>query len=1256
VLFLDDLQWADAGTISFMESFAKYSAPILLIGAYRDNEVTENHWLYPTLQRLQKQSAKQFVLHELSERSVQAYCAETLRTTVSKTHELGRLLHTKTGGNPFFLSQVLVALYQQRLFQFSQARWNWSLSAIEHVEITDNVVDFMTQQLQRTNKEVRDILTYGACLGAQFSSHVVNVVTSQEESDVQNCLHQAVREGFLLNQDGQQFKFVHDRIQQAAYGLLSEQERATLHYAIAKHMRDAHWQDVFELTSQWNRAESVVSNKDAGYMVSLNLQAGKQALESGAAQPAYNFAEIGLRWLKNEHVQERYSLEVLKIDALVVLSRFAEAKTILKSLRSQETDTFHLFPIYRRLVGIGMMEGDASVLDYSPDIFHLFGESITYNPEPSQVHEQLTVLLQKIQPLGWEQFLCMPSTVDPLFCAFSEVLINVATAAFMFRPLFLVSINVFYLEKSIELGTTPTLCFFLLANTIGMSSVLMDYQQAKVCANVGFQLAQQQNHLAARRSEFIFNYFALHFDPKVTPRDICRQLELLEPHLLRINDLEYGCYCRWLPYEILAVCDGISISLEKKLAKDESWFADIGASMVSNNALLWKQLFALLRQDDVRDLDLLHYPMLAIEVEKGWHPTQSSLTYSRYYLCQCILGVLFGKPQLMFEHFSTFAIHEGPLFGNPAEPIKNIVCGIQHLHPNGESAVVFRYQESLKRYAKINPSMWLVHHLWFEAEIHAYENRRAEAVVCFEQAYQAAEQSGALFLLACLCLRASEHLVGWKMRQAALGFAKKAAELFAEEWQSLAVLARIFEWFPELRVEDAPASDKQPTSRPLSDTTQPATPRSRTLMPSVPSLSSTHSSSLDFLSVVKASQAISSEIAMGKLIPQLLHVVCENAGASRGVFVQITDQKLYVVYERDGKHEWQGSEPIHDSARVPELLFLHTMHQRKPTVIDDTASHELAKTMEYYTTSHACSALCLPVEKGTHLLGFLYLENHVTKGVFTPKRLEVLNVLATQAAISLENANLIAEEEEMRRTAQEMEAAAAIQTSLVPRSPSVSRAEIATYMLPASKVGGDYFDVLSNEGSDWLFMGDVSGHGLAAGLVTMMCQTALHTALKDQTTTSPKAVLTRINQVLYHNLQQLKDSKYMTCVLLRRDSENTFTFSGLHLDLLVYRCATKQVERIATQGIWLGIVDSIEELLEEQQVTLASGDVLLLHTDGITEARHTQTQAWFSTDGLAEVLEQTGNHSAKHISEALAERMASYQNDDDISWLIFKQL
>jgi serine phosphatase RsbU (regulator of sigma subunit) len=208
-------------------------------------------------------------------------------------------------------------------------------------------------------------------------------------------------------------------------------------------------------------------------------------------------------------------------------------------------------------------------------------------------------------------------------------------------------------------------------------------------------------------------------------------------------------------------------------------------------------------------------------------------------------------------------------------------------------------------------------------------------------------------------------------------------------------------------------------------------------------------------------------------------------------------------------------------------------------------------------------------------------------------------------------------------------------------------------MLTADLVGGDYFDIINTEGREWFLIGDVSGHGVTAGLIMMMTQTAIHTILNSMETKDPSILLSKINQVITSNIHKMKLNKYMTLTLFLKDTDGMIYYSGMHQDLLLYQANKKSVKVIETNGSWIGYYDLHDEF-QVDNFYMESGDVLLLFTDGVTESINAKKEM-FEINGLIRILETSGNLSALEIKNKILGSLTDFKTEDDITFMVCKR-
>jgi serine phosphatase RsbU (regulator of sigma subunit) len=236
----------------------------------------------------------------------------------------------------------------------------------------------------------------------------------------------------------------------------------------------------------------------------------------------------------------------------------------------------------------------------------------------------------------------------------------------------------------------------------------------------------------------------------------------------------------------------------------------------------------------------------------------------------------------------------------------------------------------------------------------------------------------------------------------------------------------------------------------------------------------------------------------------------------------------------------------------------------------------------------------------------------------------------------------------------EMSVARRVQTSLVPRRLSAPGLEIAARMLPAEEVGGDYFDVLPFEGGCWLGIGDVTGHGLAAGIVMVMVQSAIAALSHPEIASSPRDIVRRLNEMLFENIRKrLRTDDHVTLSLLRYRSDGRLEVAGAHEDIVLYRKRKGSCEQLCTHGTWVGAVRDIDHATVDQHHQLEPGDVFVLYTDGLTEAMDASREQ-FGLERVSKIVEELADASCEAIRDRLIESALAFapEQKDDITVLV----
>ena len=409
-----------------------------------------------------------------------------------------------------------------------------------------------------------------------------------------------------------------------------------------------------------------------------------------------------------------------------------------------------------------------------------------------------------------------------------------------------------------------------------------------------------------------------------------------------------------------------------------------------------------------------------------------------------------------------------------------------------------------------------------------------------------------------------------------------------------------------------------------------------------------------FSILLQVSRALSSHLELDALLETVFHEVGR-------VF---DTRNFYVATYLKGSAEWVSAFHVEDGefqpvARHPlsKGLTGFILRSGQPLLFTTLADYDrFLEAQEIPAIGlHAKSWMGVPLVAEDQVCGVLGLQNYEREEVFGQADLDLFSAIASQVAAAIRNTQLYRElSEAMQALWSEMELAKMIQTVLLPKRPGLPGYDLVASMEPAEEVGGDYYDVFSIDGCDWIVVGDVSGHGVTAGLVMMMVQTAIHTVLLSNPRTPPADLLAAINRSIYRNLKKMDEQKHMTILVMACGPRGTFRFSGLHEDLLLWRARTRTVERIQSNGMWIGIEPEIADRTPEDTLTMAIGDCMLLFTDGVTEARR-EGGGYFGDRQLGELMEAGGDQPVAALHARIMQALEPFQKKDDITLIILKR-
>jgi len=1006
-LFLDDLQWLDPASLKLLEQLVTHPdiRHLLLIGAYRDNEVSAYHPLMLTLDLIRKTGtiAHEIVLQPLSLADVTQLIADGLRCEFAHAHPLAELVYEKTEGNPFFAIQFLTALAEERLLVFdaSEVTWTWDVNRIRVKGFTDNVVDLMVAKLKRLPAATQEALKQFACLGNSAETRILSMVRGGSEEEVHMDLWEAVRGGLILRL-GSSYKFLHDRVQEAAYALIPEEFCPQMHLRIArlliaKMTRDEIAEKIFDVVHQLNSGLALISDPDEKEQVAeLNLNAGIKAKASTAYASACTYLSVGMDLVGCNAWERRYELAfglwLERAECEYLNGDFDRAERLIAELLARAVSKVDKAAAYRLKILLHILRAEyREALDSGLECLHLFGIEMPAHPTREQVQVEYETIWQNLGERSVEDLIDLPPMKDPEKQAAMRVLSEIRAPANM------TDINLLYLttfhmvNATLRYGTTDASTHGIVGLASILGPVFHRYIDGYHFGKLACSLVEKYGFHAYKAKAYLGMAHVLLWIQSIGAAIEFTRLAFRTG--IETGDLSYASYsCEHLITDLLlqgVQLDEVWRESQKCLEFDRKVkFRDVADLIVSQQRFI----------QNMRGQTTTFSSFSDAQFDEGRFEAQ--LTADRMIRMVCYYWTLKLEARFISGDYDAarlaaqkaksllwsakIHIHSVDYYFYNALTIAAIheTSGLQKQAEGFEE--LKQCLERLREWSETCPETFLDKYILVSAEVARIEHRDVDAMRLYEEAIRAARENGfvqdegiANELAAQFCLkRGLEKFAHSYLREARYCFVR---------WGALGKVKQLDERYPGLA--------EQATVRP---TTTIGTPVEQ----------------LDLGTVMKASQAVSGEIVLENLIKTLMMIAVGHAGAERGLLILPHGEEHRIEAEaKTGRDEVEVHlrQALVTPIELPESLLRYVIRTQESVILDDALVEKLFSEDEYVRQRRPRSVLCLPLVKQANLVGVLYLENTLAPRVFTPNRFAMLELLASQAAISLDHAQLYAE-------------------------------------------------------------------------------------------------------------------------------------------------------------------------------------------------------------------------------------------------------
>ena len=929
--------------------------------------------------------------------------ADALRSEPAAAAPLAALVQGKTAGNPFFVIQFLHTLAEEGLLVFDHdaARWRWDLERIHAKGYTDNVVDLMVGKLSRLPVETQQALQQMACLGNAAEMTMLSIVLRITGEQIHAALWPAVRQELVERLEGS-YRFAHDRVQEAAYSLIPEALRAEVHLRIGRQLvaqtrPENREEAIFDIVNQLNRGARLIASLDEReQLAEFNLIAGKRAKASTAYASALTYLAGGAALLAEDSWERRreltFALELHRGESEFLSGALAEAEQRLAALSTRAANTVERATVACLRVDLyTTLDQSSRAIAAGLDYLRHLGIDWSPHPTEEEARREYERIWSQLGNRTIDALIDLPLMSDPASLATLDVLTKIGPPAFYTDANLLALVACRAVNLSLENGNCDASCSAYTYLGMIAGPRFGDYQAAYRFGRLGYDLVDERGLTRFQARTYMdFGNVVLPWTRHVRAgRDLVRRaFEAAN----KVGDLTYAAYCgNELNTNLLAAGDPLAEA--ERVAEHGLAFAQKARfGFVIDTIATQLGLIRTLRGSTPRfgSFDDEQFDESRIERRFSENP-DLAFVECWYWIRKLQARFLAGDfaaaieassraQRLLWTSPSMFETAEYHFYGalSRAASCDGETAGERYELLEALAA----HHEQLRIWAENCPENFGNRAALVGAEIARLESRELDAERLYEQAIRSARANGFIHNEALAYEVAARFYAGRGFEEFAHVYLQKARYDY-QRWGADGKVRQLEETYPHLRAEEvAPAS-----------TSTIATPVER----------------LDLVTVIKVSQAVSSEMVLEKLIDTLMHTAIAQAGAERGLLVLSRGAEPRIAAKATTSSDTILVElcdaPVTASV-LPETVLHYVLRTRESVVLDEAVSEPSFAADPYIRQRQARSILCLPLINQAKLIGVLYLENTLTVRAFAPARIAVLKLIASQAAISLESSRL----------------------------------------------------------------------------------------------------------------------------------------------------------------------------------------------------------------------------------------------------------
>ena len=1006
VIFIDDLQWADASSLSLVKLIAENRDIdyVMLIGAYRKNEVNEDHPLIKKINELREETVPfhEMELNDLSFEDINELVEGALGSGSKHTSFLSDIIYNKTKGNAFYTWQFLKSVYDERFlwFDFEKQQWQWNADLIMQMNVSGNVVDLMTTYVQKLPVDILHLLEVASTIGNRFDKKVLSVIMDENENKLQARLNIAVSDGLLIAM-GDEYKFAHDRVQQAVYSLIPAKEKASCHLLNGRRLA-AHYnvneqqEKIFDIVNQWNLGTSLLTDKkEISYLSHLNLQAGKKAMASTAYPQALQFFKKGINLLNGDAWDTQYDalfeLTVSAAEAAYLSGEYESVDEHVQSIIEHSRSLIDSVSGYeieiKKLIAQNKLI-EATKLGLL--ILNKLGVKLPMEPGKFSVVKDLLLTRWLLRNKTADYFNRLPEMHDVQKKAAMRIMSDISSPAYFAVPN-LVPLLVFKMvNMTVKEGLSVKSPFSFAAYGFILSAHLKQIDKGSAMGEIALQLARKINAEEVMGSIVATSNLFLDHWKKPLP-ELSNELEKAVKISIEYGDNEWASYAAHnLVYHLFMAGSSLPM-LAKKAGSLDQQIEKFKQDLTLKRLRLFRQTIDNLIQEKEKP-DLLKgevYDESILDISEV--TKENEVYFQNLYILKLYLALVFNNSDDAKKYVANAGKFQETVKGTSLNSLfyflRSLAIADSSINTPVKKPILKQVKKDikeLKKFENIAPQYNRQKALLLQAEYYYLKGEMEKAKIYYDKALTAATENGMINDAAFCWERAGQFFLNTKQDLLADFYLQNAYRTY-KRWGAGAKVIQMEKRYTHLHSGKPILWQKE-----LSDEAR-----------------HERKTDLDMDTVLKASAAISGEIVLPRLLKKMMQIISESAGAQRGYLIMEKKGERCIEAEIHANQESVKvlqSLPVQGSGWLAESILNYVYLTKETVILDDAVKSPLFSNDSFIQQNDAKSILCIPLMNMGKVQAVIYLSNDITYGAFTENRVALLELLASQMAISIENA------------------------------------------------------------------------------------------------------------------------------------------------------------------------------------------------------------------------------------------------------------